>query len=171
MFAKTFRNSLIASTLLVGASILASPAAFAQVVSGTVATANTVTFDGDEGTAIVPGVARPAYPLGTLDIQNNDPDGWTLTVSSANGGKLTNATTHDIVYTAITLADIPGVTETSATPTLSTTAASQLSTAAFSESVANGVTSIAVTASISDTESSVPPETYSDTLTFTLTSN
>ncbi|MGI8935141.1 MAG: hypothetical protein ACR2FS_13815, partial [Phormidesmis sp.] len=94
MFAKTFRNTLVASSLLIGASLLVGPAALAAgdsgVVTGTVAAVNAITFTPATGTAITGGAAVPAYPMGTLDVQDNAAAGWLLEVSSANGGELVN---------------------------------------------------------------------------------
>lgn len=167
MFAKTFRNALVASSLLIGASLLAGPAAMAQEVSGTVAPISSATFTGTTGTAIVAGTAVSAYPMGSLAIQNNAPAGWTLTVASANGGKL-NFGANSITYTALTTAAIAGATITPATMTVAATAATVID-AAYNADVADGVTGVAVTAAIAANQI-VPAGTYSDTLTFTLAS-
>lgn len=171
MFTKNFRNSLVASGLLIGASLLAGPAALAAsdngVVSGDVTAVNTIDFTGTTGTAITGGAAVSAYPIGTLTIQNNDPDGWTLDVASANGGKLKFGS-NVITYTDLTTAAIAGAT---VTPVDLTTPATdeEVIDAAYNVDVADGVTNVAVTAAIAAGQF-VPAGTYSDTLTFTQTS-
>lgn len=173
MFATSFRNTLIASTLLVGASLLAGPAAMAaedtDTVTGTVSTVTSVNFVGTGGT-ITPGVAVPAFTMGDLTIQNNTAGTWNLTVSSLNAGNLENAGgTVSIPYTNLDVADIGGIDFTAvASPSV---AAQDLALAApFNTTVAGGATS-AVTASISAAASSVQADVYTDSLTFTLTAN
>lgn len=171
MFAKTFRNSLVASSLLIGASLLAGPAmaqvSDGDVVSGDVTPINAITFVGTTGTTITGGAAVAAYPMGSLTLQNNAGAGWTLDVASANGGEL-QYLTNSITYTDLTTAAIAGAT---VTPVDLATAATdeEVIDAAYNIDVADGVTGVAVTAAIAAGQY-VPAGTYSDTLTFTLTS-
>ncbi|MGB3516125.1 MAG: hypothetical protein WBA43_06705 [Elainellaceae cyanobacterium] len=174
MFAKTFRNTLVASSLLIGASLLAGPAALAATdngeVTGTVQAVNTIDFTPATGTAIIGGAAVPAYPMGTLALQDNSAGGWTLEVSSLNGGELINTVTPTdvIAYTQLTTAVLGAST---ATPVDFAAAATNytLHDSPFDPVVAEGVTSVAVTAAIA-ADQFVPVGTYADTLTFTLTS-
>lgn len=174
MFAKTFRNTLVASSLLIGASLLAGPAALAATsngqVTGTVAAVNAITFTPATGTAITGGAAVPAYSIGTLDVQDNATAGWILAVSSANGGELVNTVTPTdvIAYTQLTTGAIGAST---ATPVDFAAAATdyELHNSAFDAAVAEGVTGVTVTAAIA-ADQFVPVGTYADTLTFTLTS-
>ncbi|MEA5448722.1 hypothetical protein VB780_09105 [Leptolyngbya sp. CCNP1308] len=174
MFAKTFRNTLIASSLLVGASLLAGPAALAATdngeATGTVQAVNTIDFTPATGTAITGGAAELAYPMGTLALQDNATAGWTLEVSSLNGGKLLHTVTpaNVIAYTQLTTDDLGAST---ATPVDFVAAATnyELHDSLFDAVVAEGVTGIAVTAEIAAGQW-VPVGTYADTLTFTLTS-
>ena len=174
MFAKNFRNTLVASSLLISASLLAGPAALADTdsgeVTGTVQAINTVVFTPATGTAITGGAAVPAYPIGTLAVQDNAAAGWTLGVSSLNGGELVNTVTPAdvIAYTQLTTAAIGAST---ATPVDFVAAATnyELHDSIFDAAVAEGVTGVAVTAEIAAGQF-VPVGTYADTLTFTLTS-
>ena len=175
MFAKTFRNSLLASSLLIGASLLVGPAAMAEPsggeVSGTVAPISTVTFTPTTETAITAGDAVAAYPMGTLAIQNNSNAGWTLDVRSANGGELRNVvgeTTYKIEYTNLTSAPVDGATITPVTFASAITDI-ELIDAVYDNAVAAGVSNVAVTAAIA-ADQHVPAGTYTDTVTFTLTS-
>ena len=98
MLSTSFRNTLIASTLLVGASILTGTAALAAdpapvvtdpgTVEGTIAGVSEMTFDAPVSAALAAGT----FQMGTLDIHNNDPQGWTLDVASGNGGRLVHET-------------------------------------------------------------------------------
>ncbi len=175
MFAKTFRNTLLASSLLIGASLLAGPAALAASdsgeVTGTVAAVNAITFAPATGTVITGGAAETAYPMGTLDVQDNTANGWLLEVSSLNGGELVNTVTSAdvIAYTQLTTGAIG--TASTATPVTFVAAATDysLNSSAFNAAVATGVTLVPVTANIAANQF-VPVGTYADTLTFTLTS-
>ncbi|MGG6241889.1 hypothetical protein ACQ4N7_24980 [Nodosilinea sp. AN01ver1] len=173
MFAKTFRNTLVASSLLVGASLIAGPAVLAatdnDTVTATVAEVNTINFVAAT-TAFTGGAAAPTFAMGNLDVQNNAALGWTLDVSSGNGGKLVNTVTpaHAITYTQLTTANIGASVATPVTPTVATPSG-QLHTSAFDATVAAGVTGVAVTANIAANQF-VPVGSYTDTLTFTLTS-
>ncbi|MFH7243460.1 MAG: hypothetical protein ACHWZW_11475 [Spirulina sp.] len=165
------RNTLIASTLLVSASLLVGPAAFAQVsdngeVSGEVQEVNTITFAPATLTEITSGAAVASYPMGNLTIQNNAAAGWDLEVQSLNGGKLVNGA-QSITYTDLTVAAIAGAT---ITPVDLATAATDelLATAPYSTEVAGEITR-AVTATMA-ADQFVPVGVYTDTLTFTLTS-
>ena len=174
MSVKTFRNTLIASSLLIGASLLVGPAALAAgdtgEVTGTVAAVNAITFTPATGTAITGGAAVPAYPMGTLDVQDNAAAGWTLEVQSLNGGQLVNTVTPTdvIAYTQLTTANVGA---SAATPVDFALAATDypLHDSAFDAAVAAGVTGVNVTADIAAGQF-IPVGTYADTLTFTLTS-
>ncbi|WP_156119720.1 hypothetical protein [Leptolyngbya sp. KIOST-1] len=175
MVVKTFRNTLIASSVLFGASLIAGSAAMAApatddgTVTATVAEINAISFEGAT-TAFVSGSAVPAFAMGTLDVRNNASAGWTLGMSSANGGRLINTATpaHVITYTALTTGDIGASTATAVTPTVATPSG-QLHNSAFDAAVSAGVTGVNVTASIAAGQF-VPVGSYTDTLTFTLTS-
>ncbi|MBW4483710.1 MAG: hypothetical protein KME14_14305 [Tildeniella torsiva UHER 1998/13D] len=167
MFAQTFRNTLVASSLLIGASLLAGPAALAQSsdgVSGDVQAVNTVTFTGAENTSITGGTGQSAYTIGTLAIQSNDPDGWELDVKSANGGELVNGS-YDITYNDLTTAAITGATINLVDVDTADTD-EEVIDAIYDIDVANAV-SVSVTANL--VGEYVPAGTYSDTLTFTIT--
>lgn len=174
MLSTSFRNTLIASTLLVGASIiLASPAVMAQIsddgiVSGTVQEVNTIGFAPETETPIISGDAVAAYPMGDLTIRNNAAAGWGLEVQSLNGGELVNGG-ESITYTALTVADITGVTITPVDLATAATNEPLVTAAPYSAEVAGGITR-AVTASIAAGQH-IPVGTYTDTLTFTLTAN
>lgn len=173
MLSTSFRNTLIASTLLVGASILVSPAAFAGnsgQVSGTIAEINVVNFTAPSNATVTVGQGfTDNFSLGSVTIQNNDPDGWNLSVASANSGNLKlGITSHVIPYSAINLGDVPGVTETTTPVSPADANPALLSTAPFSTTVASGTTAINLTATL--TVPNVPAGQYTDTLTFTLTS-
>ena len=180
MLSTSFRNTLIASTLLVGASILVSPAAFAgsvsddDSVSGTIQPINEVVFTGRQTVSnLTPGQAStPAFLMGSVHVHNNHGSGWTLSAASANAGKLqythaATSNTYSISYTNLAVATAPG--QTSNTPFASPTAtAAQVVGADYSAGAAAGV-DLDVTATIGDV-GHPPAGTYTDTITFTLTS-
>lgn len=175
MFAKTFRNTLFTSTLLVGASLMVGGIAKADTTSGgevggTVAAESAVVFttNGTAGT-INAAAGQTNFLLGTLKIQNNDPDGWTLAVKSASGGLLADSVSgEDLAYTAVTVATVPGqTTNTSVTPTTTDT---QIVVAGYHDDVAADVgVTVNITCDITGEE--VPAGTYKDTLTFTISNN
>ncbi|MBE9111158.1 hypothetical protein IQ273_17270 [Nodosilinea sp. LEGE 07298] len=175
MFAKIFRNTLVASSLLVGASLIAGPAVLAapatddDTVTATVAEVNAVNFVGAT-TAFTNGSAVPTFTMGTLDVQNNAAAGWTLDVSSLNGGKLVNTVTAAdvIAYTQLTT---PVIGASTLTPVDFTNSGTDymLHESEFNATVAAGVTLVPVTASIAAGQF-VPVGDYEDVLTFTLTS-
>jgi hypothetical protein len=190
MFAKTFRNSLVASSLLVGASLISGPAAVAQVtdggqVGGNIAPISTLSFT-DPTAAVSTPLTTGSFPMGGLNIQNNDPQGWTVTVTSTNAGELQNqdATTPTdvyVTYSDLTVAD--ALAAFGATPSLADPALANetLVDAPYTEAVAAAVVTSAVSATIATTGTvddgttsvafaSLPTGTYTDTLTFTLTS-
>ena len=172
------RNTLIASTLLVGASLLVGPAARAAddldpatnsgdaEVSATVELINRVTFGPAETTRVQPVTAQTdiAFPLGTVTIRNNDPDGWNLNVASTNAGVLKFGA-HTLSYSTITLADTNDITESPVNPTTG----GLLATGDFSARVAGGTEEINVSALLT-VPTTVAAGEYTDTLTFTLTS-
>ncbi|MBD2426266.1 hypothetical protein [Phormidium sp. FACHB-1136] len=178
MLSTSFRNTLIASTLLVGASILVSPAAMAADdpspasdpgdVSSTVELINRVDFAPAATTRVQPVTAQTdiAFPLGTVTIRNNDPDGWNLTVASTNAGVLEFGT-HTLSYSTITLADTNDITETAGGVDPAT--GGLLATGGFSTRVAGGTEAINVSALLT-VPADVAAGAYTDTLTFTLTS-
>jgi hypothetical protein len=189
MFAKTFRNTLIASSLLVGASLLAGPAALAQTASGEVggniAPISTLTFTLPTAAASTT-LTTGSFAMGSLNVRNNDPQGWTVVVTSTNAGELQNqdATTPAnvyITYSDLTVADSLaafGATPSLADPTL---ASQTLVDAPHTEAVATAVVNSAVSATIAATGTvdggttsvalaGLPTGTYTDTLSFTLTS-
>ncbi|MFQ4137364.1 hypothetical protein PGN35_013690 [Nodosilinea sp. PGN35] len=175
MVAKIFRHALFASSLLIGASLLAGPAALAQdtsggQVSGSVQAINEVTFTPTTGTAITGGEAVAAYPIGALAVQDNGAAGWILEVSSENGGRLVNTVTPAdfIEYTDLTTGAIGASTATARTLAVADQDY-ELHDSAFDAAVAAGVTGVNVTAAIA-ADQFVPVGTYADTLTFTLTS-
>lgn len=175
MLNTTFRNALVASGLLVGATLLITPAALAQEsggqVTGVVSDVSTLVFAPTTGTAITAGQAVAAYPIGSLTITNNNDAGWALQVKSAHGGELrytVGLDTYAIAYTGLTVADIDGATITPVTFAAADTNVS-LITAPYSSAVAAGITRTSTAAIAADQH--VPAGTYSDTLTFTLTSN
>ncbi|WOD41166.1 hypothetical protein [Nodosilinea sp. E11] len=180
MFAKTFRNTLIASGVLVGASLIAGPAALAapdadpatsagaaNSTSATVELINRVTFVPALTTTVQPVTTQTdmAFPLGTVAIRNNHVNGWNLNVASANSGKLKMGTTHELSYSAITLAETADITEAIINPA----SGGILGTGDFSARVAGGTEAINVSASLT-VPSNVAAGVYTDTLTFTLTS-
>jgi len=175
MLSTSFRNTLIASTLLVGTSILVSPAALANdpspasdpgEVSSTVQLINRVTFAPGATRTVQPVEAQTdiAFPLGTVTIRNNHPDGWNLNVASANAGVLEFGT-HTLSYSTITLTDTSDITETPVNPTTG----GLLATGDFSARVAGGTEAISVSALLT-VPTTVAAGAYTDTLTFTLTS-
>jgi hypothetical protein len=183
MFAKTFRNTLIASSLLVSASLLAGPAAMAEdpepvggPVSGVIAAISTISFDPPESAAaLTRGDSNVSFPMGTLDITNNNPDGWKLDVASATGGVLRfthNEVDYEIPYQNLTVGAIPGGTIAAFTPTAGATATTTipLVDATRHDDVATGVTGVPVSATLANVVTTLPAGTYTDTITFTLTS-
>lgn len=172
MFAKTFRNTLFASSLLIGASLLTGPAALADAdgVSGVISEVSTVTFLGTEGTPITTGTPMPAYPLGNITVRDNRSAGWGLTVSSLTGGKLlhTNGTTS-ITYTQLTTSADIGVSVATPVDLVTTNAALRLHNSVFNSAVAApGGVQVNVTADLGTPATNLPAGTYSDTLTFTM---
>jgi len=173
MLTKTFRNTLVASSLLMGSSLLVSLPALAQVsdgdtVGGTVQAVNTIDFVPTATTqAITGGAAVTDFSMGTLSIQNNDPDGWTLNVQSANAGKLM-FNTNQIAYTGLEIGAIAGATPAAVTLSTANTD-EEILNAVYDVDVADGVTGVTVTADIASGQF-VPAGLYTDTLTFTLTS-
>lgn len=170
------RNTLIASTLLIGASILIIPNAMAAddpdpasgdgQVSSTVELINRVTFAPATTTTVKPvtELTNTSFPLGTVTIRNNDPAGWNLNVASANDGLLEFGT-HTLSYSTITLAPTDNITETPVNPTTG----GLLATGDFSARVAGGTEAINVSALLT-VPTTVAAGQYTDTLTFTLTS-
>jgi hypothetical protein len=189
MFAKTFRNTLIASSLLVGASLLAGPAALAQTASGEVggniAPISTLTFTLPTAAASTT-LTTGSFAMGSLNVRNNDPQGWTVVVTSTNAGELQNqdATTPAnvyITYSDLTVAD--SLAAFDATPLLADPAlvSQPLVDAPHTAAVAAAVVNSAVSATIEVVGTvdgggtpvalaGLPAGTYTDTLTFTLTS-
>jgi hypothetical protein len=189
MFAKTFRNTLVSSSLLVGASLLAGPAAQAQIangeVGGSIAPISTLTFTLPAAAALTP-LTAGSFAMGSLNVRNNDPQGWIVVVTSTNAGELQNqaATTPAnvyITYSDLTVAD--SLAAFDATPLLADPAlvSQTLVDAPHTEAVATAVVNSAVSATIAATGTvdggttsvalaGLPTGTYTDTLTFTLTS-
>ena len=179
MFAKTFRNSLLASSLLIGTSLLVGPAAMADESgptnvssgssSGEIEVISTIEFTPNANGEINRAVSSPNYDLGTLAVTNNNYHGWILEVASANGGQLViEGGGHEIEYTAVTTGGI-GASEATARTLANANTEYQLHDFGFDSEVANGVTGVPVTATLGNTQN-VPAGVYSDTLTFTLTS-
>ena len=189
MFAQTFRNTLIASTLLVSASLLAGPAAFAAEtgelnVGGNIATVSAITFTQPAAASEVTLQSATSFAMGSVHIQNNDPQGWTLEVSSANNGQLQNqsatpASAVYVEYTTLTITEQSafGVAPASLAPT---SAPQVLVNADYTQAVAAAPVTGTVTAMIESTGTSggtssiplasLPAGNYTDTLTFTLAS-
>ena len=174
MFAKTFRNSLLASSLLIGASLLVGPAAMANpatdggAASGEIEVVNTIVFDPVVDAPITRGESV-SFDLGTLDVTNNHANGWTLEVESTNGGVLrVGEDGATISYTNVTTGAMGA---SNATPRTLATAEQKymLHDSDFDSAVAAGVTGVAVSATLTNTHQA-PTGIYSDTLTFTLTS-
>lgn len=190
MLSTSFRNTLIASTLLVGASILVSPAAFAQdsgQVGGTIETVNELTFTAPVDLSA--DLTSGTLGMGSLTIRNNDPDGWTLQVRSANAGKLHRSTgsgitdiaaTTYIPYTALTATGAPSGATTTSLATITGTDANFVVapySVAFADSDGDAIT---ISATLSNgtfggdsavARAGMPAGEYKDTLYFTLTSN
>ena len=171
MFAKTFRNSLLASSLLIGASLLVGPAAMADPdpVTAVINEVNEVSFVPEMlDREIDQDATESNFPLGTLIIQNNNVNGWELEVRSENNGELRldgTSNTHKIAYGTLTLeSDFPESSTDTITPndTDALFASGDYSTAVAGEE-SRVVRSTLVTGNL-------PAGTYSDILVFTLTS-
>ena len=175
MFAKIFRNSLLASSLLIGASLLVGPAAMAEDdslsvnsdddVTGVVHLINEITFTPADPTAIVADAGATGFVMGELSLRNNHVNGWTLSVESTNQGKLQNGS-YAIEYTAVTAAAVEGETTNSS---VDPATGGNLIVADYTAAVAAGVDEVQVTANIASGQH-VPAGEYTDTLTFTLES-
>ncbi len=112
MFTKTFRNTLIASTLFVAGSVLANPAMADQVIlDGTVTSTSTVTSTRTTGAGLAS--ALNLYGQGTagtgtvvkaadLALITNNTAGVTLTATRDSG--LTNGT-DTLTYKLLIMAD------------------------------------------------------------------
>ena len=186
MFAKTFRNSLLASSLLIGASLLVGPAAMADGphtdsddITANVPVYREVGFSPSAQLSLDSDAAVSAHEVGTLYIRDNDPSGWSLQVSSANGGKFVHEDNDDeIVYTALRVDGNVGGNE-SASLTLSpavgegTENTGMLFTnAAYHTDVSDGVDNISLLVDIAeDARKGISAGDYSDTLTFTMMAN
>ena len=181
MFAKTFRNSLLASSLLIGASLLVGPAAMADDpevsseatdVGGSINLINSIDFDTtSHGFERV--ITANTFELGVLKIQNNNPTGWSLAVTSENGALVNvDNNSETIAYTKLALAAPTGVTLTTyETGALTAEQSQVLAAAGFNSIVAGAVSDFTLTAHTPADLSSVASGEYRDTLSFTLTSN
>lgn len=175
MFAKTFRNSLLASSLLIGASLLIAPVAMAAEddlsvnddgdVTGVVHLINEITFAPAEPTPIVADTGATGFVMGELSLRNNHANGWTLSVESANEGKLINGD-HVIEYTNLIADSVEGETTNNF---VNPATGGSLIVADYTAAVAAGVDEVQVKADIASGQH-VPAGEYTDTLTFTLES-
>lgn len=164
MIAKTFRNTLVASSLLVGTSLLIGSAALAEEISGDVPIYREAVLSPTE--IVIDTDDAIAATFGTLFIRDNSAAGWKLTVTSANGGLLENGT-HGIAYTGLTTDDVNGV-QANALTLAEGVAGTLFATQSYSNAVSTGVT-VDLTADIAvDARKGVPSGVYTDTLTFTM---
>ena len=170
MFNNIFRRTLAASALLIGASVWVAPIAKAAddngTVSGEVAAINTVDYTAPNQFTLDPTNGNTDQDFGSVVIQNNDNDGWTLTVTSTNNGNLNNATFGNIPYTDFEAnrgAGVIDVTITGGADTIEDVAAL---TCADSTGCTYAITADIAGAAIDGMAAGV----YSDLLTFTLTS-
>lgn len=176
MLNATFRRILIASGLLIGASLVLSPSAMADSAngntSGTVDPINNVDYTPPAGATLNPSAGNADMGFGSLFIQNNDNDGWTLTVDSTNNGTLVDAVSSAV----IPYSNLDFVDATSGTP-LGNQSAVDVSGAAIQVYGPTSLTCADSTGCTVNLRADVsagdidgkPAGTYSDTLTFVLT--
>ena len=72
------------------------------VVDGEVAAINTIAFSADHNLAADVNTAISAVTIGTIQIDNNDPQGFTVTLTSENSGQLVRYDGTSAYYTAAT---------------------------------------------------------------------
>lgn len=167
MSIKAILRTIIASGLVVGAVAALSPAAFAVDTdggnqSGEVPVIETVDYTPGGSLAIVPNTAQPDTNFGSVNVQSNANNGWTLAVASTNGSLLKNGAIASIAYTL----KVGGAAVNVSTPAAPVTA---LSPTVLTAAADPGV-DYPVLGSIAAADSNGKPSgTYSDTLTFTLT--
>lgn len=168
MSIKTIRRTFIASSFVLGAVAAAlSPAAFAatsnDTQSGSITAIENVTYAAGPSLTIVPNTAQNDQDFGSVQVQSNSNNGWTLAVASTNGSILKNGTIASIAYTlkvdgtAVDVSTATTPVNTSLNPTTLTAAAGTGNNYLVKGSIA---------AAASNGKAA---GTYSDTLTFTLT--
>ena len=170
MFNKIFRRTLAASILLIGASIWVAPIAKAasdnDTVSGEVAAINSVDYTAPGQFTLDPTNGNTDESFGSVTIQNNDNDGWTLTVTSTNSGNLNHATFGNIPYTDFEANRGGGAIDVTITGGTDTVEDVSALTCADSTGCTYNITADIANTAIDGMAAGV----YSDTLTFTLMS-
>lgn len=172
----SMRRALLASGLAIGTALSFSPIARADSangnVGGTVAPINNVDYTAPSTATLNPSAGNTNQSFGSVFVQNNDNDGWTLTVASGNSGKLHDAVSGtDIAYTGLTATATSGDLNT-APVSLSVgsgNAVNMYSPSALTCAASSGC-NISLDADIaSEAVDGMAAGTYSDTLTFNLT--
>lgn len=170
MSIKSILRTVIASGFVVGAFAALSPAAFAadnisggDVTGNITAIQHTAYTAATTATTIVPNTDQSNLDFGSVNVQSNANNGWTLAVASANGSSLKNGSIGTIAYAL----QVDGVPVTGLTTPAASVTAKDVSGLTAS---ATGGANYAVTGAIAATASNGQPAgTYTDTLTFTLT--
>jgi hypothetical protein len=164
---QTILRTLIASGIVVGAVAALSPAAFAATdnatQSGSITAIETVDYVAGPSLTIVPNTLQADQNFGSVQVQSNSNNGWTLAVASTNGSVLKNGAIAAIAYTLKVDGAAVDVS-TAATPVNTSLDPASLTAAAGTGN------NYLVKGSIAAIDSNGKPAgTYSDTLTFTLT--
>jgi hypothetical protein len=176
MLTKMFRNTLVASSLLVGASLMVGQIAQAGTdsgdVTGEITTNNLVTYTAPAAAASLDPVAgNTDMDFGSVNVRDNSNAGWILTVQSANNSTLVGDTNSEVItYTGLSFnnatlgaandIDVSGGTAVNVYTPNTLTCATQAGC------------DVTITADIANTEvNGKSVDTYRDTLTFVLTSN
>jgi len=185
----SMRRVLVASGLILGSTFLfasnakaADPQPAGGGIGGGVAPVSLLTYTAPAGVTLNPSGGNTDMAFGSVWLQNNSYAGWTLTVKSTNGSKLSNATYGNVAYT--------GLSATSTSSRLGSSANIDVSTANTAVNVYNPIAgalydtntgkldcgdstgcTITFTADIADSAiNGKPAGDYAETLTFTLTS-
>ena len=96
---KKIFTSLVTATAIMGATQAIAATSGSLVITGTVAEVVSASITGNQNSfAITPGAAITLQNIGTIDINSNDPDGYTVSLSSSrDGGKLANGDNNEFV--------------------------------------------------------------------------
>ncbi len=167
MSIKTILRTVIASGFVVGAVAALSPVAFAAssngTQSGSITTIETVAYTAGPSLTIAPNTLQADQDFGSVQVQSNSNNGWTLAVASTNGSILKNGAIASIAYTL--KVDGTAVDVSTAATNVNTS----LNPGSLTAAAGTG-NNYLVKGSIAATDSNGKPAgTYSDTLTFTLT--
>jgi hypothetical protein len=96
---KNTLKSLISTTMLIGSTQVLAATSGSLVITGTVTEVVSASITGNQNSfAIQPGSAIAQQNIGTININSNDPNGYTVSLSSSrDGSKLANAGNNEFI--------------------------------------------------------------------------